>query len=59
MKKKLETLIKEWHVEQTTAAVNAKKLASKYQYGEAQKAQSKAVWIEKCINDLSEILANG
>jgi hypothetical protein len=34
----------------------AKKLAAKHQYGEAQKAQTKAVFIEKCMNDLIAFL---
>jgi len=53
---KLELLIKQWQIEQNEAAKIAKQLADKYQYGDAQKAQSKAVWIEKCINDLKELL---
>lgn len=56
MKKKLENLIKQWHIEQNEALKLAKKLASKHQYGDAQKAQSKAVFIEKCMNDLINIL---
>lgn len=56
MKKKLENLIKQWHIEQNEALKAAKKLASKHQYGDAQKAQSKAVFIEKCMNDLINLL---
>jgi hypothetical protein len=56
MKKKLEKLIKQWHIEQNDATKLAKKLAAKHQYCEAQKAQTKAVYIEKCMNDLINIL---
>ena len=56
MKNKLELLIKQWQIEQNEAEKLAQQRADKYQYGDAQKAQSKAVWIEKCINDLKELL---
>jgi len=56
MKNKIELLIKQWQIEQNEAEKLAQQRADKYQYGDAQKAQSKAVWIEKCINDLKEIM---
>lgn len=56
MEQKLRALLSKWKKEQYSSEEQVKQLVEKRQYGDAQRAQTKAVWLEHCINDLEEVI---